>query len=36
MGLDITCYHRKKIVCPKCGEVVGYTDLDEIKTHLNF
>lgn len=30
MGLDITCYHRKKIVCPKCGEVVGHTDLNEI------
>lgn len=30
MGLSITCYHRKKIICPKCGEIVGYTDLDEI------
>lgn len=30
MSLDITCYHRKRIVCPKCREIVGYTDLDEI------
>ena len=30
MGLSITCYHRKQFVCPKCGEVVGHTDLNEI------
>lgn len=30
MGLDITCYLRKNIVCPNCGKVVGHTDLNEI------
>lgn len=28
MGLDIRFIHRKNIVCPKCGEVVGHTDVD--------
>lgn len=28
MGLDITFTQRKRIVCPKCGEIVGYTDVD--------
>ena len=27
MGLDITFTRRKNIVCPKCGEVVGHTDV---------
>lgn len=27
MGLDITFTQRKNIVCPKCGEVVGHTDV---------
>ncbi len=28
MGLDISITRRKKVVCPKCGEVVSYTDVD--------
>lgn len=28
MGLDITFTHRKNIVCHKCGEIVGHTDVD--------
>ena len=28
MGLDITITQQKKIVCPKCGEVVGYNTVD--------
>jgi hypothetical protein len=28
MGLDIRFIHRRNIVCPKCGEVVGYDDVD--------
>lgn len=28
MGLDITFTRRKNIVCPKCGEIVGYNDVD--------
>jgi hypothetical protein len=28
MGLDIRFYRRKQIVCPKCGEVIGHTDVD--------
>ena len=28
MGLDIRFIHRKNIVCPKCGEIVGHTDVD--------
>lgn len=27
MGLDIRFTRRKNIVCPKCGEVVGHTDV---------
>jgi hypothetical protein len=27
MGLDITITRRKNIVCPKCGEIVGHTDV---------
>ena len=27
MGLDITLTRRKNIVCPKCGEIVGHTDI---------
>ena len=30
MSLDITFTRRKKIVCPKCGEVVGHNDLDTV------
>lgn len=29
MSLDITFTQRKKIVCPKCGEIVGHTDVRE-------
>lgn len=32
MGLDITFTHRKNIVCPKCGEIVGYNDVDCVDT----
>ena len=28
MGLDISFIRRKKIVCPKCGEIVCQTDVD--------
>ena len=28
MGLDIRVIQRKSIVCPKCGEVIGHTDVD--------
>jgi hypothetical protein len=28
MGLDIRFIRRKKIVCPRCGEIVGHTDED--------
>ena len=27
MGLDITIIQRKKTICPKCGEIVGYIDV---------
>lgn len=27
MGLDITFYQRKKVVCPKCGEIVGQNEV---------
>lgn len=27
MGLDITFTRRKDVVCPKCGEIVGHTDV---------
>lgn len=30
MGLDITVTHRKRLVCPKCGEVVGGYDVDSV------
>lgn len=30
MGLDITFTQRKKLVCPKCGEIVGHTDVKEV------
>lgn len=30
MGLDITFTRGKNIVCPKCGEVVGHTDVDSV------
>lgn len=32
MGLDITFTRRQNIVCPKCGEVVGHTDVDCVDT----
>lgn len=28
MGLDISITSRKKIICPKCGEVVSRVDVD--------
>ena len=28
MGLDITFTRRKNMICPKCGEIVGHTDVD--------
>jgi hypothetical protein len=28
MGLDIRFARRKNIVCPKCGEIIGQTDVD--------
>ena len=28
MSLDITFTQRKNFVCPKCGEIVGHTDVD--------
>ena len=30
MGLDITFTRRKKIVCPKCGELIGSTVVDAV------
>ena len=30
MGLDITFTLRKDNVCPKCGEIVGHTDVDSV------
>lgn len=30
MGLDIRFTRRKKIVCPRCGEIVGHTDEETI------
>lgn len=30
MGLDITIERKKKIVCPKCGEVVAYHCIDAV------
>ncbi len=30
MGLDIRFTRRKKIVCPRCGEIVGHTDEERI------
>ena len=30
MGLDITVTQRKKIICPKCGELVSHTDVRSI------
>ena len=30
MGLDVRFIQRKKNVCPKCGEIVGYTDVMEV------
>lgn len=30
MGLDIRFTRRKQMVCPKCGEVIGHTDVDTI------
>lgn len=28
MGLDITFYQRKDIVCPNCGEIVTHDDIN--------
>ena len=30
MSLSIECRRRKQFICPKCGEIVGHTDSDEI------
>jgi hypothetical protein len=30
MGLDITFKQRKKLICPKCGEIVGHTEVSEV------
>ena len=30
MGLDITATKRRKITCPKCGEVVDYKDVKSV------
>ena len=30
MGLDITITRRKKLICPKCGEVVGHNDIQSV------
>ena len=27
MGLDIRFTQRKKLICPKCGEIVGHNDV---------
>lgn len=29
MSLDVTFIRRKKIVCPHCGNVTGYRDVDK-------
>ena len=29
MGLDIRVAVRKPVICPKCGEVVAHTDVDD-------
>lgn len=30
MGLDVRFTQRKKIICPKCGEIVGHTDVRDV------
>lgn len=30
MGLDITISRRRIIVCPKCGTISGYEEVDEV------
>lgn len=30
MGLDVRFIQRKKLVCPKCGEIVGHTDVNVV------
>ena len=30
MGLDITFSQRKNIDCPKCGEIIGHTDVSYV------
>ena len=32
MSLDITFKHHKETVCPKCGEVIGYTVQEEVES----
>ena len=27
MGLDITFTRRRNMVCPKCGEIIGHTNV---------
>ena len=30
MGLDVSVIRRKDLVCPKCGEVVGTSSMDDV------
>ena len=30
MGLDVRFTQRKKLICPKCGEIVGSTEVREV------
>lgn len=30
MGLDVSVIRRKNLVCPKCGEVVGTSSMDDV------
>lgn len=32
MGLDITIKVRRPVVCPKCGEVVTHTDVNDVQS----
>ena len=30
MGLDVSVIRQKNLVCPKCGEVVGISSMDDV------
>ena len=30
MGLDVSVIRRKNLICPKCGEIVGTTGMDDV------